>query len=190
MESDRHVHVLRQVRSPVEGTAGQAGNHHEGTCRKERDTGKYIATLGVWSTLTGQRELSRSCRSPRSQNGQTLSRKITGNGKNLENFGKIFFAETLENIESGGFSERISTFFAEFCPPPIAKLANGSYNRRYKEWGKCPTQIKTGLESAINTRKPLTPNLKPVDLVLSENILPTGNLSIASTQHPLRKSRR
>ena len=70
--------------------------------------------------------------------------------------------------------------FQKFSGIPIGIQSFSGYNK-YIAIGNSPNQ-KTARQSASNTRTSLTPNLKPVDLVLSENITRIGNLSIASTQ--------
>ena len=143
-QRDRHVHVLWQVCRAPAGTAGQGGNDRTGTCRENGDSRVDAATLGMWCQSCCERYDACSCGSPRREITDTLPRKIAENGNFSKNFQKIFFAETLENIESAKKSERILTFFAEFRLPPIAKLLIRSYNRRYKEWGIYPLSKKNG----------------------------------------------
>ena len=168
-QRDRHVDVQRSLCRKVERTEGQGGTHHEGTRRENRDTGVDVEGLGIReSTADSHRASSRIGGSSRHYPPQFTPERVNSFPFS-ENSGKIFFAETLENKESGGFSERIFNYFTEFSYPPIAILPKVGYNRQYKEWGSFPHSKITGLESASNTRKSLTTITKEPSHVASAN---------------------
>ena len=170
-QRDRHVDVQRSLCGSVERTAGQSRTHHEGTRRKKWSAENNDRGMGKWESLSHNRTFSRPCGSPRYRNSDTLTEKIAGNGKNLENFGKIFFAETLQNKESGDFSERIFNYFTEFSYPPIAKHRIRCYNIKHN-----------GLQKRLTASTSLTANLTKLDLLLGLTIPRVGILTSGSSQ--------
>ena len=100
------------------------------------------------------------------------NRQFPGNSE------KIFFLKTLENIESSRFLGEIFKNFPNFPEYPVDKHRYSVYNKSIPI-GR--SQSKTGLESVRRTRKPLTTTLTLVRPLLSENILPIGNLSSSLT---------
>jgi len=60
------------------------------------------------------------------------------------------------------------------------------YNRRITN-GKNTHSQKTGLANATNTRKPLTANLRELDLLLTPNYTSLVYLTSGSSQHPVRE---
>jgi len=175
-KENRRFDVLWTVCRPIAGTSGQCRTLHRGTVREKRNTFRYIEKLGVWTTFAGQRRISRSCESPRCENSGTLSRKIA---ENRENFGKVFFTETLEKQGSTGFLGEIFKNFPKFTDSLVDKVPNGTYNRHITI-GNSPNQ-KTAYQKVCTFSTSLTANLTELDLllvlILSERIHLTSGSS-------------
>ena len=180
-ERDRHVDVQRSLCREVERTAGQGGTHHTGTRRENRDTIANCEVLGQWNENTAPRQIPHSCKSTR-YFGAKFTPERVNSCLFSENSGKIFFAETLENKESGRFSVGILEKMGQIPYPPIAKIPIVSYNRHIPIGANVLSQSKTGLESASNTRKSLTANLNELDLLLGLTIPRVGILTSGSSQ--------
>ena len=95
--------------------------------------------------------LSDSCQSPRRFCANVTAERVKI-VQNLEYFGK-FLAETLENEDYGGFSERIFGNFPGNPVPPAGKLHIRGYGERITN-GRNTHSQKTGLKSGGTLASP------------------------------------
>ena len=179
-QRDRHVDVQRSLCRKVERTAGQGRTHHTGTRRENGNTTFDDSSVGSWEKPPVSRKISRDCKSSEN-NPPKLTPERVDFGENLENFGKIFFAETLQNTESSGFSEKI---LGNFAHPPIAITQNVCYNKGIMV-GESP--IKNGSLKYWSTSTSLTANLNQLDSLLTLNYTRLVYLTSGSSQPEGRK---
>jgi len=153
-QGNRHEHLQRQVCRPAAGAAGQGGTDDTGTRRENGNTRIDIAGLGIGQPATNDYRTAPGIGYSIANFSEKYPSEKVKNRKNLENSEKIFSSPTLENKESGRFSERTLTFFEKKCLPPIAKLIFISYNGRYKAWDISPIAKKRDLKLLKQSQAP------------------------------------
>ena len=151
-QRSRYQHIFRTFCGAPTGTAGQNGNDNTGTVGENRNTEVNDRSVGSWTKLPDNRKIPCSCKSTENYPPKFAPERVNC-PRFSENSEKIFFAETLENIESGDFSERIFKNFAKNPDYPIVILENVGYNGGITN-GKYPTQKNGSCECYQHLQKP------------------------------------
>jgi len=173
-ETHRHEHLQRSLCGTTAGTAGRAGTHYTGVIGEDGHTTVDVRCVGTGkSTADNYRTSPGTCESPENYAPKTATEKVE-NGQFLFASETDFCEKNRKNPEKysiflcdGHVMGKISLIFAKKPDYPVDIHRKLCYNRGIPI-GNSP--IKTGLESARHTRKPLTANLTKLDSLLSLTI--------------------
>jgi len=184
-QGSRHQYLLRQICGKVACTPRKDWHGSLRVCGETRNRTGYPSELGEWYTDSDSGASAENRQSLWHFDSEIAPERVDS-FLFSENSGKIFFAETLENKESGGFSERILEKVGHFLYTPYCKNYDSSYT------GGIPIEnppIKNGALKYWTTSMPLTANLTLLDLLLGLTIPRVGILTSGSSQSRKGKER-
>jgi hypothetical protein len=132
--------------------------------------------LGEWNTNSTTRKIARNCQSTWRFCSESNTERVDF-GKNLENFEKIFFAQTLQNKDSGEKSAIIFKNFGDSFDIPV-DIPTICRCNRHIAIGEYP--IKNGLSENWNFSNSPSNNQRELDYYLSLILPSVVNLTSAN----------